>query len=907
MRQIPLYVNNSTPVERAQARSVDSSFYCPYCEKHHSGVLSADLQIEHAETTNPVGGVLVVGEYPTSYEYDNGRPFSYGSNLAVRQEIEKHTKLPVVYDFAFKCKYSWVNGKIKPPKDEQKAHHLGYIKGLIDEMKPSKIICFGKEAYETLVGCSIPAKDCRGGYHYLSDGTPVFLLDVAKNYLGNRFLHARLRKELKRALTTAPPLPPWKGVAYVVETVADVEKALKELRATKWTTFDTETAGQQFEPYFYEITCLAATPAGKDYAYVWGRKALKNPELLEPLKDFLKDEDCPKNAHNAKFDIKAVCDAFDMKEGDGYIQFRGLFADSQLWLKQTDTEALTRLEYAAALVGMAGHKQEMQEALDAAKIRIKEARELAHIRGYVVNQLPGMFEPIIAAAIRFPDLEPETFAYGLVNEEVMIRYCALDTVAADRLVCLLEPIISESEEMSRVWNRFLKPATMTFAQVESWGMPINKKKLSRCIALLRKDKDKVIKKLASLGCTIDLNKDLEEYLYDVLKLPVLGETKTGQRSLDSKTLNKLFDQTDNPIVKLVLEFKKIEKLLSVYGTGLATLTRTTGRLHGRLKLDGTRSGRLSMEDPNMQQVPSGPPYSKHIKGCFQARDGYVIIQLDYSQLEYRIVAALANDDTMRQAFLNNEDLHMNTAKRLARDAFGMEPENVGKEERRLSKAYGFGTLYGQAAATIAKTLGITLEKAESIQKSFKSAWQGVMDWIEDRKRDAHRTGSTFTYWVDEAGNWVKNRCRHLPGLAGSSEESGTCERASFNTPIQGTASDFMLATNIKVVDWIIEEKIPARVINTVHDSIILEVRADYALFVTDVVKAIMEMWPCGDIPLVADAEIGLSWGSLIPYEQVLVTKAGLANNMLDEELSKVLNLEEPEELGYYKEIARLAA
>ncbi len=1224
MKAYPLYTDTRAPVEVAAILDVKTPVsHCETCKIPHPRMMPADLVMEHCSVKDPTGGILVVGDMPSESEFRAFRPFSMGPKATLRRKIEENTDLPIVYDNAIKCPPVMRRGKRVAPKDKQMEQHRGYLAALIKEMKPSRILCFGKEAYWSVLGSTTPPGSCRRGHGFLSDHTPVFMLPPARDFHANRFLLKRAIDDIQWALAEKPRLPPWKGTVKVVETEEDALQAISEMRMAPWTTIDTETSGQQHEPEFFLITCLAAVPAGSDDAWVWDQAGLTNPALVQPLKDYLCDAKCLKAGHNYKYDIEMMAFYLKLIDPDtGEILIKGVYGDSQLWAKQLDTEALCRLEYAADIIGMGGHKAENKEALVGARTKIKEGRDRAANSDYYQNPLPGMFSPIVQAAVDRPELDEDTFAYGLVPYTTMIRYCALDTVASDRLISHLGPKIRADPNMRFVWETFLAPATDALAQIEAWGMPCSRRKLKAFIKLMKGKVAHYLKQLRKLGCDIDLASGpaLQEFLYDKLGLKVLKLTNSGERSTDKETLKKLLDLTKNPVLDALLKYREVETLYTRYGVGMLPLIRSTGRIHGTFKLDGTRSGRLSSSDPNCfdgeteiltetgwqkfacldpkarvfqvdqnemttslvhpeghiskwsddvvhirtraislmvtgdheclvetragrrfkapaanypedhkqhhcvdydfkggdlrlshdevvvlcalqadghitpsgavdwgftkgrkvvrltkaldslgvphsggkgsrgrtrvyvkrediakftdllgprkswgefvlrfdrrtardvveeiyhwdgcitrlnhysssdktdcdwiqilqtlcseksrmreyrpanpgsrvnyqldvvrkgyswttnrsikktkaqqvycvkvphgniivrrdncvmvtgqcQNIPSGGEFAKMIKGVFQPQYGYSLISLDYSQLEYRIIAALANDKVMQQAYYDGEDLHMRTAKTICRMAWNIEPEEVTADHRRMAKTFSFGLLYGMTDGTLAKQLNISKAAATKIRAALMANWQAVDEWIKQRKIFSARNGCTYTYWPDGKGGWREARRRDLPDMG--SDYDGfriTATNGSYNTAVQGTASDYMLMTLSRVVPWLIGSEIPGMVVNTVHDSIILEVRDDYVDEVIEFVKAIMEGWSANGIPLVADPEVGVHWGKLLDYNKVKLAKRLLKDDYLPEEAVKVLGLKVKEGQTpqtviepYFEMAARLAA
>lgn len=836
--------------------------------------MGADGQ-QPADDGSFTGAVLVLGDFPTEPEDAARRPVSAGPNATLRDVIESAHDGPIVYASALRCAPKGTN-----VTDKIMDACRPYTHGLIEEVKPSRILCFGKRAYQMVLGSKPDSIQLgRRGYGYLSDGTPVFMLHAARRVTPNRFLFRRWRADVEWALANDPPKPPWEGVVYDVRTVDDARIAAAALRRAGTFTYDTETGGLMGSDYF-QVVCLTAAPADNPMAvYLWDEDALKD-ERREPLREVLRDPSVRKVGHNLKFDFEAVAYGLDLLDERGVLQVQGAGFDTLLTVKNLDTECKGGLAIVDHHVGMGGHKAENDAAIAAAVDQINRARADPKQR-----RLPGMTHPALAAAIAHPDTDAKSFAYALVPREILYRYCALDTVATALLHQHYEPITEKAPHLKLVRDELHNPATSAIAQIEAWGMSADINAARSFGRMLEPRRDEYMAKIRALGCDVDINSptQLGGYLFDDLGLPVQDVSeKTGQPRVNAASLEKLRDHHE--VVATLLDYAKVNKLIGTYVDGLIPHIREDGRIRCSLNIAGARSGRMSSSNPNLQNIPSSGEYAKRAKAIFNAAPGHVLLQLDYSQLEVRVAAIVSGDPTLRQAYLEGADVHRRTAS----IAFGMPEAEVTKDVRRDAKGVVFGVLYGKSANSLAKDLGVDLARGQFVYDSVLGALPVLTEWMAKQRAHCDRYGSTWTYLPMGNGRGEKlkrARCRQLWQIAEpESKFQSVARNGSVNTPIQGTASDYMMRSLIAVVNWIVGDGIPARVVNTVHDSIILEVPYAWALEVAAVVKSIMESWPSMGVPLVADVDVGLTWGGLHKLDGVTLVANGLRNGLDDFEI-----------------------
>ena len=274
-------------------------------------------------------------------------------------------------------------------------------------------------------------------------------------------------------------------------------------------------------------------------------------------------------------------------------------------------------------------------------------------------------------------------------------------------------------------------------------------------------------------------------------------------------------------------------------------------------------------DPNLQNIPraKGLREAKMVKDCFRAEDGKLLLQADYSQLELRVAAMLSGDERMIEIFKSGEDYHLRCAKLISQTAWGVHPDNVlpGGEYRSKAKGFVFGLLYGMTDGGLARRMGCTKAEAARIRKAVLGSFPQLAQWIRERLDEARKTGWTYTWWD---GQKARQRTLWQVAQQGDDDDEGariTAENSSFNTPCQGTASDFCLASVVSTVQWLLEDLLPAKLVITVHDSIILEVEEDALAEVAYGLHGQMTQWNSNGVPLVVDMEVGKSWGSLVDY------------------------------------------
>lgn len=351
--------------------------------------------------------------------------------------------------------------------------------------------------------------------------------------------------------------------------------------------------------------------------------------------------------------------------------------------------------------------------------------------------------------------------------------------------------------------------------------------------------------LAGHPFNINSPKQLGEVLFEELMLPAGKKTKTGYAT-GAEILEKL--RHYHPIVDDILDYRQYTKLRSTYVEGLLKVADGDGRIHTTFKQTGTATGRLSSAEPNLQNIPIRTELGREMRKFFiPSRADMVLIDADYSQIELRLLADIAGDSAMREAFVSGFDIHTDTASRV----FGVAPDAVTVEMRKKAKAINFGLMYGMSDFSLAEDLHISRSEAKTYIAGYMDSYPDIEKYLSDIVRSAYEQG----YVTTKAG-----RRRRIPELAESNKmRKKFGERVAMNSPIQGTAADIIKLAMIRVHKRLAEAGIPARMILQVHDELILESERDCAAQAMDILRDCMEHAATLSVPLAVDAHIGKNW------------------------------------------------
>lgn len=339
-------------------------------------------------------------------------------------------------------------------------------------------------------------------------------------------------------------------------------------------------------------------------------------------------------------------------------------------------------------------------------------------------------------------------------------------------------------------------------------------------------------------------KQLGSVLFEKLKLSSAKKTKTGY-STNAEVLESLMDK--HPIIPLITEYRALTKLQNTYVTGLLKVVGEDGRVHSTFKQTETRTGRISSAEPNIQNIPVRTPLGREMRRFFTAKDGYLLVDADYSQIELRVLAHISGDEIMKKAFLDGVDIHTVTASQV----FNQPIEWVTPDLRSKAKAVNFGIVYGIGAFSLSKDIGVSMTKASEYIRAYLSKYSGIAHYMDKTVAKARHDGYVETMF---------GRRRYIKELAAKNKNlQAFGERVAKNTPIQGTAADIIKIAMIRVYNRLRESKLDAKLILQVHDELIVEAKEDCADKAAALLKEEMENAVKLTVPMTVDVNIGKTW------------------------------------------------
>lgn len=416
-------------------------------------------------------------------------------------------------------------------------------------------------------------------------------------------------------------------------------------------------------------------------------------------------------------------------------------------------------------------------------------------------------------------------------------------------------IKASSLGLDNIWETIEKPLIPILAQMEINGIFVNKQILKH----LQEEAEKEIKILQdkiyqSAHKTFNINsyQQLAGVLFQDLKLDssTIKKTKSGKLSTDIFELNKI--KKSHPIIPFIIDYRQLEKLKTTFLEPLPLfINEKTQRVHTIWKQTGTATGRLSSEEPNLQNIPSKGEWGKKIRKAFETAPGFSFLSLDYSQIELRIAAHLSLDSKLVEAFKENKDIHTLTASFIN----NIEEEKVTPEMRKLAKILNFGIIYGMGAKTLSETADISLKEAKKFKEEYFSDFSSLKTYLEHSLEQAKKLGYAET---------IFGRKRFLPLIGSLGQIGRQEERIAINMPIQGLAADIIKLSMIKISDFIknkhLEDEV--RLILQIHDELILEVKSAIIKEIAPQLKEIMEQATDLEVPLKAEITLGKNWGEM---------------------------------------------
>ena len=451
------------------------------------------------------------------------------------------------------------------------------------------------------------------------------------------------------------------------------------------------------------------------------------------------------------------------------------------------------------------------------------------------------------------DLNPSQTDYPV--SKLATNYLGLsgddgDAGACAEVVWLLQAELTaelEKNGMTALYHDIELPLCDVLYRMEKAGVAIDRQQLAQFGQMLTQRIDeceKLVYGYSEEPFNINSTKQLGELLFDKLGLPPVKKTKTGY-STNAEVLEKLKDK--HPIIPAIMDYRMLTKLKSTYAEGLMKVICEDGRIRTTFQNLVTATGRLSSTEPNLQNIPVRTDLGAEIRKMFVPKEGYVLVDADYSQIELRVLAHIADDPVMQEAFKSGMDIHTVTASQV----FGVAPEEVTPLQRRHAKAVNFGIVYGISEYSLSEDIGVSFYEAKNYIESYLEKYSGVRAYMKQVVADAREQGYTQTLY---------GRKRYIPELKASNFNIRQgAERIALNTPIQGTAADLIKLAMIRV-DKALAEKFPeAKLLLQVHDELIVECPEAIAREVAELVSREMEQVASLKVPLTAEAKIGKSW------------------------------------------------
>lgn len=484
------------------------------------------------------------------------------------------------------------------------------------------------------------------------------------------------------------------------------------------------------------------------------------------------------------------------------------------------------------------------------------------IAGYVLNILSGkpdlqrLYESVMLSAYPIEDKRQNYTQLSLFDTPVeddgssKVTECAEKLLVVMAIAKVISRDLEKEEEIRKLLFDIEFPLVITLDKIERNGMHVSGERLAELHSEYSKRLEDISARIYDI-CGTEFNisspKQLAEVLYGekYLNLPSGKKGKSGDYSTGIEELNRL--RQYSPAIDYIIQYREISKLDSTYALGLARAIGSDSRIHTTFTQAMTNTGRLSSTEPNLQNIPVRTDEGSRLREAFTAEEGKVLVDADYSQIELRLLAALSNDEVMKSAFLEGEDIH----KRTAAKVFGVSEDMVTHKMRATAKTVNFSISYGVSDYGLAQDLGIGYKEASDLIKEYNNQFPGVINYLESLKRSGEENGYAVTmYGRKRILNELKSQNRNVKNFG---------YRAAMNTPIQGTAAD-IIKIAMNRVSKALETKLPgAKLVMQVHDELICECNAEDKDICAAILKEEMEAAATFSIPLLAEVGIGKDW------------------------------------------------
>lgn len=586
----------------------------------------------------------------------------------------------------------------------------------------------------------------------------------------------------------------------LIDTAEKIEALIKSLNAQKSFCFDTETTG---------LDSLTADIIGfsfafkKDEAYYIPVVEEKEVETLAPFKDLFSNPKIEKVAQNIKYDMNILS-----RIG---IEIKGPLFDTMLAHYLIEPDLRHNMDFLSETY---------------------------------LNYRPISIETLIGKKGKNQKSMRDVPVENIVN------YACEDADITWQLKEKFEPLLKETKTLE-LFNTIEMPLVPVLSEMEKEGISIDSKAMEDYALVLENEINELEAKIKNLAGEEDFNvsspKQLGEILFDKLKIvDKAKKTKTGQYQTNEETLQKLAGKHE--IIEPILEYRQLKKLKSTYVDVLPGLANpTTGKIHTSFNQAVAATGRLSSNNPNLQNIPIKTEKGREVRKAFVASKNNRILAADYSQVELRIMAEISKDEGMLEAFKNGQDIHSATAAKV----FNVSIDEVTKEMRGKAKMVNFGIIYGISAFGLSQRLGISRTEAAEIIKQYFIKYPGVQNYMEEVVLKAKENGFVKT---------IMDRKRYLKDInSGNAVVRSYAERNAINAPIQGSAADIIKLAMINIQDALKKEQMKSKMILQVHDELLFDVPKDEEEKIQKLVKDKMENAVKMSIPLQVDMNFGTSW------------------------------------------------
>ena len=603
---------------------------------------------------------------------------------------------------------------------------------------------------------------------------------------------------------------------YIVSTPDALSALVKRLEDAELISFDTETTST--DQMRAELVGISLAVDGDQGYYIpLGHKDQANGQLpvamvLDALRPPLTDRHIRKAGHNLKYDFIVLA-----RHG---LRVEPLAFDTMIaeWLTNPNSRNL-------------GLKNLAWVRLD---VRMTEIEELI---GKGAKQISMAEVPISKAA----------------------AYAAADAAVTLRLIPVLQEEMKQTPA-SQLMEEIEMPLVSVLADMEMAGISLDTGYLARMsqeLSQRMQDIEKQIYTAAGVTFNINSTQQLSDVLFDRLKIPPPDRTQktaSGFYSTAAGVLETLSGK--HPVVDLVLDYRELAKLKSTYVDALPNqVNPATGRVHTSYNQTGSVTGRIASSEPNLQNIPIRTEMGRQVRRAFIAAPGHLLLSVDYSQVELRIVAHMADDRAMLEAFRLGQDIHATTAAAI----YSVPLDAVTKEQRRHAKAINFGLIYGMSAFGLTRSTDLTLAEAEDFMEAYFRQFPAIKSYLDGMRRRAAEQGYVET---------LLGRRRYFPGLKEQSNYNirSREEREAINAPIQGTAADIMKIAMLHVPSALSQAGLSARILLQVHDELVLECPQSEIIPTAALVRQVMENAYTLSIPLATDARHGSNWSEMTPVD-----------------------------------------